>query len=241
MIKKISAKDRYHSKMGWLSSYHLFSFGNYYDAQNVNFGALRVFNDDRVDAFYGFDEHPHRDAEIVTIMLEGTITHRDSMGNVEKIKEGEVQRMSAGTGVVHAEKNLEDMPVHLFQVWFLPKRGGIEPSYAQADFSYKLKQNSFNLLVKGVDEPQGSGVFYEESLTMFADADMHRALFEAGNSGRFDIGEGRGVFVYVHKGILQIGDMKVETGDQLRISDESSFDFEVVEDSDFMLIEIGLD
>jgi len=124
MITRIEASKRHLAKYEWLKTYYLFSFSNYFDPANLQFGVLRVFNDDTINAYSGFDEHGHENMEIVTLVLEGALTHRDSMGNKEVIKAGEVQRMSAGTGVIHAEKNLGDEPVHLFQLWFMPEQDG---------------------------------------------------------------------------------------------------------------------
>lgn len=235
MIQHIPAAQRFHNKLGWLSTYHLFSFADYYDPANMNFGTLRVFNHDFIGAYYGFDEHPHRDAEIVTIVLKGELTHRDSMGNQAKIKEGEVQRMSAGKGVMHAEKNLAGDPVELFQLWFLPRKSGIAPSYAQEDFSYRIKQNELTLLVKGSDRARG-----DSSLTMYADADVYRGQFEAGETFSYEVASGRGVFVYLFKGSAKVGDIKIGVGDQIRVLEEELLSMEFTSGSELILIDTAL-
>jgi quercetin 2,3-dioxygenase len=146
VITVIQKEDRYEAKHGWLKSYHLFSFADYYDPRNINFGKLRVFNDDYISSENGFGAHSHRDMEIVTIMLSGELTHTDTMGNKKKIREGEVQYMSAGSGVVHSEINESKKETHLYQLWFEPKVRGLTPSYDQKNFSLSRKKIYFKRL-----------------------------------------------------------------------------------------------
>ncbi len=212
MIQKISAIDRYHSVHDWLSTYHLFSFADYYDPDNMNFGVLRVFNDDTIDARSGFGEHGHRDMEIVTIMLEGELTHTDSMGNSGTIKKGEVQYMSAGTGVMHSEVNGADSTVHLYQLWFLPKKKNLSPAYAQQDFSHLMKSNEFALLASGEKK--------EGRILIQTDASIYRLALEQGKEISYTLTQGRGLHVYIEKGSLQIENILYEAGDQARIVEE---------------------
>ncbi len=230
MITRIEAKKRRGAKYEWLQSYYLFSFANYFDPTNLNFGNLRVFNDDTINAYSGFDDHGHDNMEIVTIMLDGTLTHRDSMGNTETIKAGEVQRMSAGTGVIHAEKNLGDEPVHLFQLWFLPIADDLEPQYEQKDFSY-LEKNVLTLI--------GSSEVTETALTLAADAKLFLGEFEAGKEATYTLPTGRGVFCYVYEGGLQINGVVFSKGDQARITDESSLKVQAETAAKFVWIEVG--
>ena len=134
MIEIIKADRRHFSDFGWLKTYWLFSFSGYFDPQNIQFGALRVFNDDVVDPGTGFPTHPHEEMEIVTIVLEGEMTHADSMGNKAKIEAGDVQRMSAGAGLAHSEFNLAEKPVHFYQIWMFPDKAGLTPSYDQRHY-----------------------------------------------------------------------------------------------------------
>lgn len=230
MITRIEAKRRYRQRYEWLDTYYLFSFANYFDPSNLEFGTLRVFNDDRINAYSGFDEHSHDNMEIVTIMLDGRLTHRDSLGNVETIKAGEIQRMSAGTGVVHAEKNLDDEPVHLYQLWFYPEREGLVPNYAQADFSY-IEPNKFVPIV--------SSQSMEGALSMSADATIYRADLEVAKSLSYTLPSGRGVFIYVEAGELMINDQLFQVGDQARIVSEPNLTFKTERGAKFVCIDVG--
>ncbi len=230
MITRIEAKRRYRQRYEWLDTYYLFSFANYFDPSNLEFGTLRVFNDDRINAYSGFDEHSHDNMEIVTIMLDGRLTHRDSLGNVETIKAGEIQRMSAGTGVVHAEKNLDDEPVHLYQLWFYPQTENLAPSYVQADFSY-IEPNK---LVPVVSNQPTEGV-----LSMSADATIYRADLESGQSLLYTLQPDRGIFIYIEAGELIINDQVFQTGDQARISSESSLTCKAEQGAKFICIDVG--
>lgn len=230
MITRIEASKRHLAKYEWLKTYYLFSFSNYFDPANLQFGVLRVFNDDTINAYSGFDEHGHENMEIVTLVLEGALTHRDSMGNKEVIKAGEVQRMSAGTGVIHAEKNLGDEPVHLFQLWFLPERDGLGPSYEQRDFSYIEK----NKLV-----PIISNKGQEDVMHLSADATLFLADMDAGSEQVYHPGVGRGVFLYVQQGELSLNGTRFSAGDQARIVDESELVLQAEVAAKFVWIDVG--
>jgi redox-sensitive bicupin YhaK (pirin superfamily) len=230
MITRIEASKRHLAKYEWLKTYYLFSFSNYFDPANLQFGVLRVFNDDTINAYSGFDEHGHDNMEIVTLVLEGALTHRDSMGNKEVIKAGEVQRMSAGTGVIHAEKNLGDEPVHLFQLWFMPEQDGLTPSYEQKDFSYTEK----NKLV-----PIISNKAQEDVMRLSADVTLFLADMEAGAQQVYRPEVGRGVFMYVQQGELLLNGTKFSAGDQARIVDESELTLQVEGDAKFVWIDVG--
>lgn len=231
MTQHIPAAHRYHHKMGWLNTYHLFSFANYYDPANVQFGTLRVFNDDRIDAYYGFDEHAHANMEIVTIMLEGELTHRDDMGNVKTIRAGEVQHMSAGKGVIHAEKNLAGDPVHLYQLWFLPRRNGIAPSYSQEDFSYRIAEHGLT--------PVASGESKEGALNMYADATVSIGRCLAAKEVTINLEEKRGLFIYLTRGEVVVQGQVMQAGDQVRITDESAVSIRASQNAEFIAIDVS--
>lgn len=232
MIKKILSKDRYHAHHDWLSTYHLFSFADYYDPQNMNFGALRVFNDDTIDGESGFGAHSHRDMEIVTIMLEGELTHQDNMGNTKSMKKGEVQYMSAGTGVTHAEMNNAKEQIHLYQIWLMPKMRNLEPTYDQKDFSQMEEKN---ILVPVASDKDLSG-----AILMEADATIYKAELEKGKEINYTQESGRGVFIYVTEGTLEINGETFEKEDQARIENEKSLSLLTKEGSKFVLIDVIL-
>jgi quercetin 2,3-dioxygenase len=229
MIRKIPAKERFYASHDWLSTYHLFSFADYYDPENMNFGILRVFNDDTIDAHSGFGAHSHRDMEIVTIVLEGELTHKDSMGNAGKIKAGEVQYMSAGIGVTHAELNESDVPVHLYQIWIEPKERGLIPSYEQKDFSGVKEKN---VLV-----PLASGNLIEGTITLKTDATIYTAELEAGKSITHPLMEGYGAFIYIREGSLAVDDIVGGPGDQVRIEGPETVVMTGAQDAAFIFIE----
>ncbi len=227
MKKYIPARGRYFADHGWLKTYWLFSFAEYFDPVNVEFGNLRVFNDDIIEPHSGFPLHPHANMEIVTIVLSGEITHEDSMGNREVVSAGEVQRMSAGTGVHHSEFNRGDEPLALYQIWFRPDSIS-EKGYAQK--TYELQKNE---LVPLVSKDGRDG-----SLAMNADAIVYRMFLESGKIVPFDLAEGRGLFVYMRSGKITLAGESLSTGDQLRIDEPGFFDFVAHADSDFILIDV---
>lgn len=232
MIKTIRADERYFSDFGWLQTYWLFSFDSYYDPSNVQFGSLRVFNDDVVKQKSGFPTHPHREMEIVTIVLSGEITHEDSIGNRTVIKAGEVQRMSAGTGIAHSEFNLADEPIHLYQIWIHPDERRLQPGYDQKSFSTDARKN--RLL------PVASGQGLEGAVTFHTDSTIYMADFDAGHGVDFELKDSRGVFVYVTKGDLGINDARLTTKDQARIEQIESLRLEAYDDTSFILIDVPM-
>lgn len=213
MIKKILSNGRYHADHGWLSTFFLFSFAEYYDPQNLEFGNVRVFNDDTIAPHSGFSEHDHDNMEIVTIVHEGMLTHRDSMGSVGAIRAGEVQYMSAGTGVTHAEMNDGDAPVHLYQIWLYPNTKNAAPRYEQKQFLNAPK----NELV-----PLASGEGKTGAIAIRSDATVYCAEIDGGKTVAIALGQGRGLFVYVQEGRVSIGGTDFAVGDQARIEGESA-------------------
>ncbi len=232
MIKKIFAHTRFHAQHEWLSTYHLFSFADYYDPENMNFGPLRVFNDDTIDGNSGFGPHGHRDMEIVTVVLQGELTHKDSMGNVGVIKAGEVQYMSAGTGITHAEMNAKDESVHLYQIWIAPNEKGLQPLYAQKDFSAISNKN---ILLPVISDVPSDGTLHIRSA-----ATIYTSLLEISQSVKYSMSENQGVFMYVTSGELLVNDVICQAGDQLRIEGEDSLVITANETAQFVLIQVAL-
>lgn len=231
MIRTIKAADRHFADHGWLKTYWLFSFSDYYDEQNMEFGTLRVFNDDIVDAGQGFGMHGHRDMEIVTVMLKGAVSHQDSMGNKTVIKAGEVQRMSAGSGVMHSEYNRGTEPLHLYQVWFPPRRPGGKPSYEQKDFSAEPQLN--RLL------PVVSGFGHAGAMTINSDAAMSLAKLDGGARIDVPLAPGRGLFVYVTEGAVTVNGTALGANDQARISGERAVSLAATSPSKLIAVEVA--
>ncbi|MDD2907536.1 MAG: pirin family protein [Candidatus Gracilibacteria bacterium] len=234
--KIIPSNQVYRADHGWLKTSHIFSFADYYDPQNMGFGNMRVFNDDFIGAKTGFGFHPHSNMEILTVILEGEITHGDNLGNKETISVGEIQTMSAGTGILHSEENLSNKETHLYQIWFLPNSSGNKPSYK--DQKVFLVKNKLNLLASGNKEDK---VGFLDSNVL-----VYRGIFKKGNKFNYFIDKKKGLFIYVYKGKIEVfldNNGKKETllpGDQLRYMKKGTYDFEASEDCDFMLIEVAL-
>jgi redox-sensitive bicupin YhaK (pirin superfamily) len=213
MIHVRKAEERGHFDHGWLDTWHTFSFADYYDPDNMGFRTLRVINEDRVAPGTGFGRHGHRDMEIVTVVLEGALAHRDSMGTGAVIRPGEVQRMSAGTGVLHSEMNASEIaPVHLYQIWLLPEREGIQPGYEQKDFppaDGKLQ------LVASHDARDGS-------LKIHQDVDLYRG--EVDGDLRFDFRPGRYGWLQVASGEMTVNGQALKAGDGVAIEEEKAIE-----------------
>jgi quercetin 2,3-dioxygenase len=212
MITIRKAEDRGHFDHGWLDTYHTFSFADYHDPAFMGFRALRVINDDRVQAGRGFGTHGHRDMEIITYVLEGSLSHQDSMGTGSVIKPGEVQRMSAGTGVMHSEKNASDALVHLLQIWILPERHGITPSYEQKAFPAAERDGRLRL-VASRDGRDGS-------LTIHQDADLYTVTLRDGASVTQDLRPGRYGWAQVARGAVTVNGKPLAAGDGAAIESE---------------------
>jgi len=208
------AGERGHADHGWLDSHHTFSFADYYDPEHMGFRALRVINDDRVDGGKGFGAHPHRDMEIISYVLDGALTHKDSTGTGETIRPGDVQRMSAGTGVVHSEFNAsKTYQVHFLQIWLLPDKRGIAPSYEQKTFGDADKRGKLRL----VASPAGS----DGSLTIHTDTKIYAGQFASGETAELPIAQGRYAWVQVARGSLKINGQELAEGDGVAMGKES--------------------
>jgi len=230
MMDMIRADQRHFSDFGWLKTYWLFSFSDYFDPHNIQFGALRVFNDDVVEPGKGFPTHPHEEMEIITVVLDGEMTHQDSMGNKAAIKTGDVQRMSAGTGLTHSEFNLADEPVHFYQIWVFPDEKGLKPSYDQKHFEPELWKNKLLPVASGQNKPG--------TVSFHSDATIYRSSLDAGNELSCDGTAGRRIFIYLTSGKLNVDGSILEPGDQARIDKESSVNIRAQIDSEFVLIDV---
>ena len=208
MLTIRKAEDRGHFNFGWLDTKHTFSFGEYHDPAHMGFSVLRVINDDRVAPGGGFPTHPHRDMEIVTYVLSGELSHKDSLGNGSTILPGDVQRMSAGTGIRHSEYNSStDRPVHLLQIWLLPARRGIAPGYEQKMFSADEKRNALRL----VASPDGT----DGSVTIHTDAKLYASLVAKGAKVAHPAQSGRGAWLHVARGAVSVGGHVLKEGDAI--------------------------
>jgi redox-sensitive bicupin YhaK (pirin superfamily) len=232
MLRVRKATERGHFDHGWLDTYHTFSFGDYYDPAHMGFRSLRVINDDRVQPGLGFGMHGHRDMEIVTYILDGALKHRDSMGNGSILKAGELQRMTAGTGVRHCEFNPSDKEwVHLYQIWLLPQRKGLEPSYEQLAVSEEQMRGRFHM----VASPDGA----HGSLTIHQDARLFLASLLAGEEVAHEIEPGRAAWLQVLRGRANIRGNEVATGDGVAITDESAISVRAAGSSEVLLFDLA--
>lgn len=231
MIQRIPADDRFSLDAGWLQAKWHFSFGHYTDRNNMHWGALRVFNDDVVQAGGGFDMHPHNDMEIISYIYEGGLKHQDSMGNEFTTTRGGVQVMSAGSGVMHAETNPGDVPVRLNQIWIFPRHKGSAPRWAQKNFDSSLNTGEWVPLVS--DEGAIPG-----TLPIDQDAILSVARPEAGKSLSYPAREERYLYLFVGTGEVQIGETMFAEGDQARIHGESSLVVHANKASELLLLDL---
>jgi redox-sensitive bicupin YhaK (pirin superfamily) len=232
MIQVRKAAERGHFDHGWLDTYHTFSFGEYYDPAHMGFRSLRVINDDRVDPGQGFGMHGHRDMEIVTYVLEGSLQHKDSMGNGSIIKPGELQRMTAGTGVRHSEFNPSDKEgVHLYQIWLLPERKGLEPSYEELALDEEEKRGRFRL----VASPNGA----DGSLTIHQDARLYLATLLPGQKIAHQIERGRAAWLQVLRGTVNVLGNDLSAGDGVAVTDENAIAVQATASSEVLLFDLA--
>ncbi|MDH4114958.1 MAG: pirin family protein [Burkholderiaceae bacterium] len=215
MISVRRGSERGYADHGWLKSFHSFSFADYYDPEHMGFGPLRVINEDRVAPGMGFGTHGHRDMEIISYVLDGELAHRDSMGNGSVIRPGDVQRMSAGTGVRHSEFNhASAQTTHFLQIWIEPAVRGIAPGYEEKRFEAVDKRGRLRLIAS----PDGAG----GSVTIHQDARVHAGLFDGGERDTLRLAPGRRAYVHVARGTLRVGDQLLAAGDAAMITDAES-------------------
>jgi redox-sensitive bicupin YhaK (pirin superfamily) len=231
MIKTIKSEKRHHANFGWLNTYWHFSFGAYYDPSNMNWGALRVFNDDIVEPGQGFGMHPHRDMEIITYVLAGEIEHKDSAGNRGLIHPGEVQVMSAGSGIQHSEYNpSKETPLHLMQIWILPRTEGLKPRWEQHQFAPSER--------KGKLLPIVSGGELAGTLKIDQDAQIYVAALPTGSEVKHRSLPNRKAYIFAIEGGVSINGAKLGAGDQARIADEPELNIKAAKDSELILLDL---
>lgn len=231
MITLRPASERGHANHGWLDSWHSFSFAGYHDPRHVHWGPLRVINEDRVAAGQGFGAHSHRDMEIISYVLDGSLAHKDSMGNAASIVPGEVQRMSAGTGVTHSEYNHEaDRTTHFLQIWIIPDRQGVAPGYEQKAYSEAGKRGRLRL----VASPDGA----DGSVRMHQDARMYAGLFDADERAVLDIAPGRLAYVHMARGKAVVNGHALSAGDALLYADEPQVEIERGEGAEILVFDL---
>ena len=229
------ADSRGFADHGWLKSHHTFSFANYQNPERMNFGVLRVLNDDQVASGMGFGTHPHRDMEIISIPLEGVLEHKDSMGTIALIKNGEIQVMSAGTGVKHSEYNKnKDEIVKFLQIWIIPNQMNVEPRYDQISIKEGEKLNDFQQILS--PNPEDEGVWIHQN------AWFNLAKFDNGNSKEYQLHDPKnGVYIFVLKGSAKVGDQNLATRDGFGIWETDQFTLEATSDSEILLMEVPME
>jgi hypothetical protein len=231
MIELRKAEDRGHANHGWLDSYHSFSFADYYDPEHMGFGPLRVINEDRVDAGTGFGTHGHKDMEIITYVLEGELGHKDSMGNGSAIRPGNVQRMSAGTGIRHSEFNhAPDRQTHFLQIWIEPNEFGIAPSYEEKDFGTAQKRGQLRLIAS----PDGR----DGSVSVHQDAKVYIGLFDGDEHANMSVPAGRRAYLHVARGGLTVNGIALEAGDALKLKDEAQIELKQGRQAEVLLFDL---
>lgn len=231
MMEIRRSEERGRANHGWLDSRHSFSFADYYDPQHVEFGVLRVINEDRVAPGGGFGTHPHRDMEIISYVLSGRLGHQDSMGNGSVIVPGDVQRMSAGTGVFHSEMNASGKePVHFLQIWIRPERNGIAPGYEQKSFPDEEKRGRLRLVVSR-DGAEGS-------VRIHQDARLYAGLFDGGETGRLEVADNRRLYVHLVRGALRVNGVELAGGDALKLSGTKTLQLEGGRDAEVLVFDL---
>ncbi|MDX2271547.1 MAG: pirin family protein [Cyanobacteriota bacterium] len=232
MMTLRSRHDRGHLDFGWLNTYHTFSFGSYYDPKHMGFRALRVINDDRVAPGAGFPTHSHRDMEIVTYVLSGSLEHKDSLGNGSIIRPGEIQRMSAGTGIQHSEFNPSPSdPVHLLQIWILPEKEGLAPSYEQKTIDWADQPSQLKLIAA----PEGQGGV----VTIHQDVALYAGRLAAGEQLDYQLANRRYGWLHVAQGIVRLNGVELREGDAMALIQEGSLSISSDVGSEILLFDLA--
>jgi quercetin 2,3-dioxygenase len=231
MMKIRTSDARGHAYRGWLDSYHSFSFADYYDPNWMGFSVLRVINEDVIAPAQGFGMHSHNDMEIITYVLQGNLAHKDSLGNVEVIHQGHVQRMTAGTGITHSEFNASDVePVHLLQIWILPNKQNLKPSYEDGFFTEAQKQNRWCLLASEKDE-QGA-------LKVHQDMQLFASLLGERNALEYALKEGRSAYLQVASGSVEIDSKPLHAGDAALFDAAQTIEIKAINDAEILLFDL---
>jgi quercetin 2,3-dioxygenase len=232
MITVRKAGERGHAEHGWLDSWHTFSFADYYDPKQMGFRSLRVINEDRVAPGKGFPTHSHRDMEILTYVLDGALEHKDSMGNGSVMRPGDVQRMTAGTGVAHSEFNgSREEPVHFLQIWILPESRNLPPGYEQKNFSRQERQGKFRV-VAARDGAQGAVVVHQ-------DVKLLAGLFGEGEQEKYTLAPNRHAWLHVARGKVRVNGVELDTGDALQVSDVAELELTALKDAEVLLFDLS--
>jgi redox-sensitive bicupin YhaK (pirin superfamily) len=232
MLTIRKAEDRGHANHGWLNTYHTFSFANYYEPKHMGFRALRVINEDRVSPGNGFGTHGHRDMEIITYVLEGALEHKDSIGTGSVIQPGEVQRMSAGTGILHSEFNhSKTESVHFLQIWLLPEKEGLPPSYEQRNFSPAKTPGKLHLVAARDGR--------DAAVTVHQDVDLYAAVLEPGDRVSHSLQPQRHAWVQVARGAITLNGLSLDKGDGAAISEETDVVIEATTDAEILLFDLA--
>ncbi|MEO0436754.1 MAG: pirin family protein [Pseudomonadota bacterium] len=225
------AEERGQADFGWLKSAHTFSFGRYFDQQHMGFGVLRVINEDRVVPGRGFDEHPHQNMEILSYVVSGALEHRDSMGNGSIIRPGDLQRMSAGTGVVHSEYNASgDEPVHFLQIWIEPEQQGIAPGYEQKHFSPSARSGQLRLIASRSGR--------DGSVSLAQDVDIYASLLDQKGRVVYELAADRSSWIQIVAGAVKVNGAALQAGDGLAIHSASEIEISAEQDSEFLLFDL---
>lgn len=234
MITVIKKEDRGRTKIDWLDSYHSFSFGDYYDPKNINFGPLRVLNDDTVKPTAGFPTHKHRDMEIVSIVTKGRMAHRDSTGSEGLIRVNDIQRMTAGKGIMHSEFNASDTEIlKFYQVWFIPNQQNLTPSYEQITFEPGERKNILQLIVSGDKE---DGVVFINQ-----DAKIYLTDLEENTNLVYEPNLKRGIYIHIIEGQINVNGVEINSGDAIKAVDETKINIEAKKSSGLILFDVALD
>ena len=232
MITIRKSNERGHANHGWLDTRFTFSFADYYDPKHIHFRTLRVMNDDRIAGGGGFPMHPHRDMEIITYVLEGALGHRDSMGNGSVIRPGDVQYMSAGTGVTHSEFNASEREsVHLYQIWMFPEKQGLKPTYGQKNFAEAEKRGKLRLIAS----PDGR----DGSVKIRQDNELYATVLDNGQSVKHAIKPDRHLYVQVARGSIKLNGEELSQGDGAAVSSETSVELTAVSKSEVLLFDLA--
>ena len=233
MITVRQSQARGNANFGWLDSKHTFSFGRYYDTNHMGFGSLRVINEDEVQPGKGFGTHSHQDMEIISYVLDGELEHKDSIGNGSVIRPGDVQRMSAGTGIAHSEFNASDTkPVHFLQIWIIPEKAGIAPSYEQKHFSVDEKQGRLQLVASSDGR--------DDSVTIHQDANLYVAVLDVGDRVNHTIDSNRSLWLQIARGAVEVNGQTLNSGDGAAITQETEIEVvAMAENTEILLFDLA--
>jgi quercetin 2,3-dioxygenase len=231
MIELRKSTERGHANHGWLDSYHSFSFADYYDREHMGFGPLRVINDDRIEGGAGFGMHGHKDMEIITYVLDGELAHKDSMGNGSVIRPGDVQRMSAGKGVMHSEFNhAKDRTTRLLQIWIEPNQFGIAPGYEEKRIDADAKRGRLRLIAA----PEGGA----DAVLIHQDARLYAGLFDGAESANFAVAPGRRAYLHVARGEVTVNGIALKEGDAMKLRDEKNVEIAEGHQAEVLLFDL---